>query len=127
MTRKEFLKLGTSGAALGLATLLAARCKSSTTPGPTATSNTFTSSTVQGHNHTVTVAQNEINSPPSGGISRETSSSAVSYGTGHTHTFTMTQTQLTSVMNGTTVTIETSATDGGSGSHTHVFSIAKWF
>jgi hypothetical protein len=118
MKRKDFWAIGVLGL-LGLfLTLGGAACSSSTTPSNTTTSQTFTSTSVQSHTHTVTIQKTEVDSPPSGGISRQTSTSG-----GHSHTFTMTQDQLNSVKNGASVQIETSVDS----SHSHSFTIAKWY
>jgi hypothetical protein len=77
----------------------------------------FTSSSDQGHNHTITIQKTEIQAPPAGGISRQTSAN------GHTHTFTMTEAELTNVKNGTPVVVTTS----DSGGHSHNFTIQKWY
>ena len=118
MKRKEFLING-GLATLGLlAGLAQSRCKSSTTPSDPTLEHTFTSNTVNGHNHNITISKTEVQSPPTAGISRSTSS-----GPGHSHTFAMTQSQLQDVMNGTAEGISTGTTD----SHSHEFTISKWF
>jgi hypothetical protein len=123
MNRRDFLKSSAlAGGSFGLALLLQSGCSSSGSGSPSSpsdtTNHTFVSSTDSGHSHTVTMAQSEITGPPSGGISRQTSSSS-----GHTHTFTMTNAQLMSCQSGGTVSTTTS-NDAG---HTHTFSVNKWF
>ena len=106
----------------GIFYLLQSGCSSSDNGSPSgpsdSTNRTFTSSSDAGHTHSVTMARSEIDSPPSGGISRLTSSNS-----GHTHTFTITQAQLTTVQGGSTVSTSTSSDAG----HSHTFSISKWY
>lgn len=113
MKRRDFLSL-----AAGTTFLLGvqAACKNATTPTDP-NSKTFTSSSDQGHTHTITIQKTEVQTPPSGGISRQTSAN------GHTHTFTMSAAELANVNNGTSVTVTTSDSNG----HTHNFAIQKWF
>ena len=119
MKRAEFLKVMGAGTLVALAGSAVTACKSSsTTPSNPTTSNTFTSSNVQNHTHTITIQKTEVETPPAGGISRETSSAS-----GHTHTFTMTADDLTNVKAGTVVTVTTADTGG----HTHDFVISKWY
>ena len=119
MTRKEFLKFSLGGlAGFGVLALWPGCSGSSSTTPPPTTGGTFTSSTVQSHNHTVTLTQSEVQSPPSAGIFRETSSSVY-----HTHSVTLSQADLESVNAGNTVTISTSVTSG----HSHTFDFKKWF
>ena len=123
MNRRDFLKSSAlAGGSFGLALLLQSGCSSSDNGSPSGpsdnTSRTFASSTDAGHSHSVTIARTEVDSPPSGGISRQTTSNS-----GHTHTFTMTQAQLTSVQGGGTVSTITSSDAG----HSHTFSINKWY
>lgn len=119
MKRNEFLRVGLLGAGFGLIQVLMSRCGSSpSAPSDPGDENTFTSSSDQGHTHTVRISKSEVQSPPSAGISRSTSSAS-----GHTHAFAMTQTQLMDCNNGATITITTSIDTG----HSHTFQIAKWF
>lgn len=123
MNRRDFFKSSAlAGGSFGLALLLQSGCSSSDNGSPSgpsdSTNHTFTSSSDTGHTHSVTMARSEIDSPPSGGISRQTTSNS-----GHTHTFTMTQAQLTTVQGGGTVSTTTSS----DASHTHTFSISKWY
>lgn len=117
MTRKEFLRSIFGGIVSAAAMLAMARCNGNESPEMPG-SRSFTSSSSQGHTHSVTLQQSEVQSPPAGGISRSTSSSS-----GHTHTFTMTQAQLQTVNSGTAVTVTDSLVDG----HTHDYVIQKWF
>ena len=109
-------------AGFGLTLFAASGCSDSSSNSPTGPSNpashVFTSSMVSGHSHTVTISKSEIETPPTAGISRQTSSSS-----GHTHNFIMSESQLNDVKGGTTATITTSAT----GAHSHTFSISKWY
>ncbi len=116
MTRKDFLKAGLAMAAAIPGIMMTQGCSTPTTPS--SDSQTFTSSLDQGHTHSVTIQKTEVENPPSGGISRQTSNSG-----GHTHTLAMTQAELQSVKNGTTVNIVTSNSSG----HTHTFAISKWY
>ncbi len=123
MNRRDFLKSTVmAGGSLGAALLLQSGCSSSDNGSPSgpsdSTSRTFTSSSDTGHTHSVTMARSEIDSPPAGGISRQTTSNS-----GHTHTFTLTQAQLTTVQGGGTVSTTTSSDTG----HSHTFSINKWY
>jgi len=86
-------------------------------PTPNPNSRVFTSTLVGGHTHTITIQKSEIETPPTGGISRQTSS------TGHTHTFTMSEVNLTTVKGGTPVVVTT----GDTNAHTHDFTIQKWY
>ena len=124
MKRRDFLKSSAmAGGTLGLALLMDSGCGggggngSPMGPGDNS-SRSFVSSTDDGHVHSVTLNRSEVDSPPSGGVSRQTSSSS-----GHTHTFTITQAQLTTVQGGGTVSTVTSSDSG----HTHTFSISKWY
>ena len=122
MTRKDFLRTGFGGLAgvLVAAGLMKCGGSSPTSPTPT-TSKIFTSTNVNGHSHTFTIQNADVQSPPAAGISGDTSSSG-----GHTHTFAMTQAQLQSVMGGGSVVV-TSGSSAVGGNHTHDFTIAKWF
>jgi hypothetical protein len=121
MKRTEFLKILGAGTLTALAGSLMPSCKSSTTtPEPvTPESKTFdTRPADDGHFHTVTLTKTEIKTPPTGGISRETSST-----NGHTHTFTMTSAQLTQVNSGNTVDVQTADTLA----HHHTFAVTMWW
>lgn len=122
MTRKEFLKTFFIGMVGGTATILGLKCSSPESPdqpnGDEENEQTFTSNTVDGHTHTVTLEKSEIENPPDGGISKNTS-----YSGGHTHTFSMTQQQLMDVKNGQTVTVSDSVVSN----HQHDYDISKWY
>ena len=118
MTRKEFLLAGLAASAGALAALTQSRCSSSTSPPPPTTQRAFTSTNVNGHTHQITIQRAEVQTPPAGGISRQTSS-----GGGHTHTFTMSQAQLQTCMGGGSVTLNDAVTD----LHQHSYTITKWF
>jgi len=114
MKRREFLHFA-AGATVLLG-VVQATCKNTPTT-PTDPSMVFTSSSDQGHNHTITIQKTEIQAPPAGGISRQTSAN------GHTHTFTMSEAELTTVRNGTAVVVTTADSNG----HSHRFTIQKWY
>lgn len=118
MRRRDFFINGIRGLSGVLLVLGGSACKSSTTPSTPGTSKTFTSTDVQYHTHTVTIQRSEIDTPPSGGISRQTSTAS-----SHSHTFTMSQDQLMSVQGGSSVQIETDVVSG----HSHTFTISKWY
>jgi len=118
MTRKNFLVTGLLGSFGALVALVQSRCSGSTTPPPPTTQKSFTSTNVDGHTHTITIQRTEVDSPPAGGISRQTSSSS-----GHTHTFMMSQAQLQTCMGGGSVTVS----DSMMNLHQHSYTITKWF
>jgi hypothetical protein len=125
MKRKDFLKIAAAGAAAGLGQLVLSACKNSTPTTPTtpSTSKTFTSSVAESHTHTVAIARAEIDSPPAGGISRDTSITS-----GHSHTFAMTQADLATVAGGGSVNVNTSTeAPAYSAPHFHTFTISKWY
>ncbi len=117
MTRKDFLKTSSIGFLAGLVYLSKVGCNG-TPATPDIDERAFTSSTDEGHSHTVNISKSEIENPPAGGISRSTSSSD-----GHTHTFSMTQAELQSVLSGNTVEVSDSVVS----SHSHTYQITKWF
>jgi hypothetical protein len=118
MKRKDFLITGAWGALAVAAGLFQAKCSSSSGPDDPGTQRTFTSTSADGHTHSIAITRSEIESAPIAGISRATSSAA-----GHTHIFAMTRAQLQDVMGGAAATVLTS-TDSG---HSHEFTITKWF
>lgn len=120
MTRKDFLKTACGGALGALFFMGLTNCKSPAAPETPNDPNqrSFTSTSSDGHSHSITLNRSEIENPPAAGITRQTSSSS-----GHTHTFSMTQVQLQTVNGGTQVTI----TDSTSSGHSHNYTIAKWF
>ncbi len=84
---------------------------------PTTDSKQFTSTVVAGHSHRITIQKSELETPPSGGISRTTTSDG-----GHTHSFAMSEAQLTAAKTGPVV-----ITTGSASGHTHDFTIQKWY
>jgi len=121
MTRKDFLRAGIGSLATVLVSAGLMKCGSSPTGPSSMTSRTFTSTSDNGHSHTFTIQNTDVQSPPAAGISGNTSSSG-----GHSHSFAMTQAQLQSVMGGASVVI-TSGVSSVGGNHTHNFTIIKWF
>jgi hypothetical protein len=76
----------------------------------------FTSSTVDGHSHQITLTMTELQSPPSSGLSRDTSSSD-----GHTHRVELSADDLGRINLRQTVSKETSLANG----HTHTFTFLR--
>jgi hypothetical protein len=76
----------------------------------------FTSSTVGGHSHQITLTMAELQSPPSSGLSRDTSSSD-----GHTHRVELSADDLGLINLRQPVTKETSLANG----HTHTFTFLR--
>ncbi len=118
MTRKEFLKMMGAGSLVGFGTFLAAKCSSSSSPSPPGQTKDFISTDVQSHTHSFTMNRSDIDSPPAGGITRDTSSSA-----GHSHSVTISQSELMAMQTGASETITTSNVSA----HTHDFTFSKWF
>ncbi len=120
MTRKDFLKTSSIGFLAGIFYLSKVGCKGTPTSPDISgiDQKVFTSSSTNGHTHTVIISQSEIENPPAGGISRSTSSSD-----GHTHTFSMTQAELQSVKSGNTVEVSDSVVSN----HSHTYQITKWY
>jgi hypothetical protein len=119
----EFLKIAAAGAAVGLGQLALSACKGTSTPTTPATSKTFTSSITSSHTHSVSIARTEIDTPPTGGFSRDTSIYS-----GHSHTFTISQADLATVAGGGSVSVNTSTeTTVYDGPHFHTFTISKWY
>jgi hypothetical protein len=115
MKRREFIHFAAGATVLfGVAQ---SACKNSPTTPTDPSSKVFTSSSSQGHTHTITILRTEVETPPAGGISRQTSAN------GHTHTFTMSEAELTAVRNGTLVGVTTADSNG----HSHDFTIQKWY
>jgi hypothetical protein len=118
MNRRNFLS---SGAILALcipAALVSSRCGGATEPEDPNAQRTFTSTSDDGHTHTITIQRSEVQNPPASGITRQTSTS-----TAHTHQFSMTQAELMTVNGGGSVNVTTSVTNV----HDHSFTITKWF
>jgi hypothetical protein len=81
-----------------------------------AASITYTSSSVAGHTHQVTLETVLFSSPPSAGVSRDTT--VVS---GHSHVVMLTQAELQSIAAGSTVMKDTSIAQN----HTHTFTFTN--
>jgi len=116
--RKHIFRLGVIGALAAFFIVAGSACKSSETATDVLTEKTFISTSSQSHTHGITMWKNEIENPPSGGMSR-----ATSLVNSHVHTFTMSQDQLQQVKNGAKLDIETLVDSG----HTHTFTIQKWW
>jgi len=126
LNRKESLMFKMSGTrVLAIALLLVVfgvlqmSCSKSSNPAAPHTSDfkVFTSTVVNGHSHTITIQKSELETPPVGGISRQTSVALY-----HSHSFAMTQAQLTAALTGPVV-----ITTGITNDHTHDFTIQKWY
>ena len=105
MNRREWIVKTTKASLMILAAPVLVRCGNETdTAGLTVTSSN------NGHTHTFTITQAELNSPES--ISRADSLSG-----GHTHTVALTQSQVSNIAAGGTVTV----TSGSGGGHTHTY------
>ncbi len=76
----------------------------------------YTSSTVSQHSHTFTLDDTAITTPPSAGVSGDSSDVGM-----HTHTVAISMDQLTQVGMGQSVQV----TSGVAGGHTHVFTFVK--
>jgi hypothetical protein len=73
---------------------------------------------VPAHTHRATIPMSDVESPPSGGATYATATSA-----GHAHTVTLTRTQLTDLQqHGAAVSL---LTTGGPGDHQHGFNFAR--
>lgn len=77
---------------------------------------TFTSSLVHGHTHDVTIDVIDFDTPPSGGITKSTTTNL-----GHYHKVSLTTAQLKAVHAGQTVTQDTTVVLG----HKHTFSFVQ--
>jgi hypothetical protein len=120
MTRKDFLKTSSIGFLAGIFYLSKVGCKGTPTSPDISgiDQKVFTSSSTNGHTHTVIISQSEIENTPAGGISRQ-----VSLSDGHTHTFSMTQAELLLVKNGNVVEVF----DSEVSNHSHRYRIEKWY
>ncbi len=107
-------------AVLALITFGIGGCKNSTSPIQ-ATSKVFPSTTVNSHDHTITMLVDDVTNRPINGFS--TTTSVVME---HSHSFALTQGQLVSVDNGASITATTGPSDV-TGTHTHDFTIVKWY
>jgi hypothetical protein len=76
----------------------------------------FTSSTIDGHSHQITLTMAELQSPPTSGLSRDTSSND-----GHTHRVELSADDLSRINLRQTVSKETSLVNG----HTHTFTFLR--
>jgi hypothetical protein len=81
-------------------------------PDLSVTSFTYTSSSVSGHEHQVTLEVALFASPPTSGVTRETT-----VADGHTHMVTLTMDELQTIAAGGTVSKDTTITQ----SHLHTF------
>jgi hypothetical protein len=122
MTRKDFLKMMGAGSLVGVGALLAAKCSSSSSPSPTGQTKDFTSTTANGHSHTFTMNRSDIDSPPSGGITRDTATTDY-----HSHSVTVSQSDLMAMQTGASKTVTTSAVNADGSVHTHDFTFSKWY
>lgn len=85
-------------------------------PRLSGTSAVYSSSSVSGHFHTFSVALADFSSPPSAGVSGQTSSES-----GHVHVVSVSAADLQSVQAGSSVRVVTSSSAG----HDHVFTFVK--
>lgn len=85
-------------------------------PGLNGSQAVYTSSENQGHHHTFGIDLSAFTSPPSSGVSGDTSSDLQ-----HTHTVSVSAADLANVESGGSVMVTTSSSSG----HTHVFTFVK--
>jgi hypothetical protein len=103
--------------------LFLVHCSSDTASGdtagapPTKSGNqiVYTSSNADGHSHTFSLDVAALSSPPSAGVSGQTSAS------GHTHSVSITAAQLQTINAGQSVSVTT----GNAAGHVHVFTFIK--
>jgi hypothetical protein len=119
MMRKYIFRLGLLGMLAAVLIAAGSACKSSTSADDVLAQKSFTSTSSQIHTHEITVLKNEIENPPTSGMTR-----ATSLVNSHQHSFSMSQDQLRSVKNGDRLDIETGV---GPGDHSHTFTIQKWW
>jgi hypothetical protein len=121
MQRRQFLIGGGKVLLVLPAGWVLANCSNTTTsPTPTnvgSASLTFMSSVTEGHTHDFTMTMQEVETPPSGGISRNTTITLA-----HQHVVTLTAAQLSQIAAGEVVTMDTSLVAGHL--HTFQFSLA---
>jgi hypothetical protein len=122
MERRQFLINGGKVLLVLPAGWVLANCSNTTSsPAPSTNVGTgtlmFTSSITEGHNHTFSMTVQEIDSPPSGGISRDTSTTL-----NHMHVVTLTAAQMDQIAAGQVVTMDTSLVQNHL--HTFAFSLA---
>jgi len=117
MERKQFLIYATTATGLLPLLLTEIACDSYGGDSVTASSNedgfTKSSSSNNGHTHSVTIRFSDVNAPPAGGRTHTTSRVS------HTHTLTLSQADFQALGSGDTITRSTS-TDA---SHSHTFTI----
>lgn len=118
MRRTSFQPGAWALVALAAVALFAAGCSSPESTVPTYATKTFTSTTVDGHSHTVTLSRADIQALPAGGLSVTTTSV-----NSHTHTLSLTKAQCESINNSIQVVVETSVNNN----HSHGFAIANWW
>ena len=117
MERKQFLIYATT--ATGLLPLLLTEIACDPYGGDSATAGsdeegfTRVSSPSSGHTHSVTIRFSDVDAPPDGGNTLDTSR------TNHIHTLTLSQSDYQDLKNGQQLVIDTSIT----GSHSHTFTI----
>ena len=80
----------------------------------------FTSSSDDGHTHTVSLLLTDISASPAGGVTKTTSLEQ-----SHTHTVSLTESELDSIEAGSTVTKTTSEDTTPGHVHTHTFAFHK--
>ena len=115
LERREFLtSIGRLAlvASAGL-TLTACGSTSSDTSGD---GFTVTSSLASGHTHAIFVVLDDLTSPPSNGVSYQSTATNA-----HFHVVVLTKAQLTSIDEGAVLTVTSTVSDG----HQHAFSIQK--
>jgi hypothetical protein len=110
------------GSALLALFLSGMTCCSSAGTGPSSlTARIFSTTTVNGHFHMVTIDQKDVQAPPQLGLSDTTTLSR-----DHAHSLAISELELATVNEGTPVTLTTGTSDVG-GAHTHEVTIRKWF
>ncbi len=115
--RREFLtSMGKLALLVPAATVLSHCGNASSTDDGSNDGFTVTSSLANGHTHAIFVLLSDIASPPSTGLTFQSTTSS-----NHFHLVVLTQAQLTSVDEGAVVTVTSSVSDG----HQHAFSIQK--
>ena len=77
---------------------------------------TVTSSLASGHTHAIFVVLDDLSSPPSNGVSYQSTATNA-----HFHVVVLTKAQLTSIDEGAVLTVTSTVSDG----HQHAFSIQK--
>jgi len=95
--------------------LIPVGCGGSSNPGSGSNCTPSTSSSVQGHTHSICVPIADLMNPPAGGNTYRTSTDA-----GHAHDVALTADELSAIHSGMIVMVETSNV----GNHTHTFTIS---